>query len=180
MHSHTVEAPSTRSPRPAWVLWSMALPVAVLLNSIVLEQFSDFRWLLIVQVLTWVGDPFNPSAVDKVLGKIIIDAAMPWLVGAALFKLLRLDVWLAPNPFSMALLSVFNVLFVGQWAYRLYMASTGGIPFVRGWPGDVFPYLLWFGLLGGWGVLLMSTAWHRGALERWLGMGRIKRLWAEM
>jgi len=180
MHSNTVDAPLTPSPRPAWVLWSMALPVAVLVNSIVLEQFSDFRWLLTVQALTWVGDPFNPSAVDKVLGKIIIDAAMPWLVGAALFKLLRIDVWLAPNPLSMALLSVFNVLYVGQWAYRLYMASTGGVPYVTGWPDDVFPYLLWFGLLGGWGVLLMSTVWHRGAVESWLGMGRIRRLWAEM
>lgn len=105
---------------------------------------------------------------------------MPWLVGAALFKLLRLDVCLAPNQVSMLLFGVFNGLYVGQWGYRLHMASTGGIPYVTGWPGDVFPYLLWFGLLGGWGVLLISTAWHRGVVERWLGMGRIRRLWAEL
>jgi len=180
MNLHIVDAPLTRAPRPVWVLWLMALPVAVLLNSIILEEFGNVRLMLTRHALAWVGDPFDPSAVHKVLSKIMVDAAMPWLVGAALFKLLRLDVWLAPNPLSMALLGVFNVLYVGQWAYRLYMASTGGIPFVRGWPGDVFPYLLWFGLLGGWGVLLMSTAWHRGAEERWLGMGRIRRLWAEM
>lgn len=175
-----VDAPLTRNPRPVWVLWFMALPVAVLLNSIVLEQFSDLRLMLSHHALTWMGDPFKPLAVHRVLGKIIVNAAMPWIVGAALFKLLRLDVWLAPNPLAMALLGVFNVLYLGQWAYRLYMASTGGVPYVTGWPDDVFPYLLWFGLLGGWGVLLMSTAWHRCAVERWLGMDRIRRLWAEM
>lgn len=180
MNSHTAEAPLTRSPCPMWVLWFMALPVAVLLNSIILQEFSDVRSMLSHHVLTWVGDPFNPSELQKVLGKIIVQAAIPWLVVSALFKLFRLDVWLAPNPLAMALMGVFNVLYLGQWAYRLYMASTGGVPYVTGWPDDVFPYLLWFGILGGWGVLVISTAWHRGAIDKWMGVGRIKRMWAEM
>jgi hypothetical protein len=180
MNLHIVDATLTRSPRPVWVLWFIALPVAVLLNSIVLEQFSEARLMLSHHALTWVGDPFDPSAVQRVVAKIMVEAAMPWLAGAALFKLLRLDVWLAPNQVSMVLLGVFNGLYVGQWVYRLYMAGTGGIPYVRGLPGDVFPYLLLSSILGGLVVLMLSTAWHRGAVERWMGIDRFRRLWVEI
>lgn len=180
MDPHFVDSPSTPTLRPGWVLWCMALPVAVLLSSIVSEELSSVGSMLSHHILVWVGGPLDPSAAQKVMVKFIAHAAIPWLVVAALFKVLRFDALMAPNPLSMAFFGLFNVIYVGQWVYRLYMASTGGIPFVSGWPGDVLPHLLWFALLGGWAALLMSTAWHRGVLSKWMGTDRFRHLWAEM
>lgn len=51
-----LDSPLTPAPRPVWVLWCMALPVAVLLNSFVLEEFCSVGLVLSHHALVWVGE----------------------------------------------------------------------------------------------------------------------------
>lgn len=74
-------SPSTRIPRPAWMLWIIAMPVAVLINGLTggVENLSG-------SLLVLVGWDHEPTILQRWLAKTMAHVVLPCLLSFCGFE----------------------------------------------------------------------------------------------
>ncbi len=97
-------SPSTRIPRPAWMLWIIAMPVAVLINGLTggVENLSG-------SLLVLVGWDHEPTILQRWLAKTMAHVVLPCLLSFAVLKVTRLGLAGPESP-------GFGRVVAGRWA----------------------------------------------------------------
>lgn len=170
----TTTSASTSSHRPAWLLLLVAWPLGVLVNGITggLDNLPQ-------ALLTLMGWLEEPTRLQRLTAALVSNMLLPAL---AMFLLLRwspLGRWLAPNRLALVGLAVANGLMLFIALHGIYQAANNMPPYLMGTLKQVIHPTTTAAMVGGLGVLLASTLWHRVAVQNAKVRALGQRLWRE-
>lgn len=167
--------PTTGTSRPTWQLVAIALPLGVLLNGL-LGGWDHLANALMV-LLDWAQEP---TALQRWTVKMLAHLLAPALAVLLLLKATRVGEWLAPNRLAMGALLAADCLLLLYAARGLYMAGTGGMPFLTGLYSDVFGAILTTCVAVGLVSLAAATLWHRLVRNKPLVISKLRGLLQEV
>jgi hypothetical protein len=165
---------STRTRRPGWVLWLVAIPAGMLING--LTGALDNLPQALMTLLGWLNEP---TRLQRLVPALVSNILVPGVLVYFLLRMTALGGWIAPNRLALAVLMLANGMLVFMMVYALYQASIDMPPYLVGLARDLVHPALVGAVAVGLGTLAASTIWHRSLRQREDLLSFAQRWWRE-